>query len=101
MEFTQQDMAAIVPRFKRHVDLICLVDRVDGLRHIPETNSGFSTPDSSFTVCYHLLVHRHVSPNTSKLALEANATGVIWTRFDGVEGRAALGIRIVMIILSR
>lgn len=100
LEFTQQDMAAIVPRFKRHVDLICLVDRVDGFRHIPKTNSNFSTPDSSF-YRYHLLVQRHVGPNTSKLSLEANATGVVRTRFDRVKGRAALGIRIMMIILSR
>lgn len=39
-KFPKQTMAAIVPGFERRIDLVCLVDCVDGSLHIPKTGHG-------------------------------------------------------------
>lgn len=48
----------------------------------------------------HLLIQSDVVPDPAEFSLEANPAGVVRTRVDGIEGRTALGIRIVMVVLA-
>lgn len=47
----------------------------------------------------NLLLNRHVVADTAPFALESNARGVVWSRGRGVEGRAALRIGVVVVVL--
>lgn len=76
----EQDVRAVVPDRDRGVDLVGLVDGRDRLGHVPE------------------VLDRDVVPDAAELALETQAPGVEGTRVDRVEGRAALRVRVVVVV---
>ena len=47
-----------------------------------------------------LLLDGHIVAQAAKLALEADAFGVVWRGQARVEGRAALGVGVVVVILT-
>lgn len=93
-------MSAIVPGRKGLVDLVCLVNGIDGLLDVPETRRTFV----SRRICEqgfvsYLLVNGNVVANAAELPLYTDAGWIIWAGLDGVEWRAALRVCVVVIVL--
>lgn len=74
-------MTAIIPSLDGLVDLVRLVDLVDGLLHLPE------------------VLRRHVLPDAAELALDGDAPRVVRGGGKRVEGRAALWVRVVVVVV--
>lgn len=60
-ELVEQEVATVVPDLDRLVEFVGLVDRVDGLFHLPQVLRG------------------DIVASATELSLEANATGIEWT----------------------
>ncbi|KAI6804565.1 hypothetical protein KC361_g8 [Hortaea werneckii] len=81
-QLPQQHMAAIIPRLQRLVNLVRLINRIDGRLHVPEMVDG------------------DIVPRPAELALEADAAGIVGARGRGVEGGPALWVRVVVVVVE-
>ena len=75
-------MAAIIPCLNGGVNLIRLVDSIDGRLVVPEMFDGYIATDAA------------------KFTLEANPAGIVGARGCGIEGGATLWIGVMMIVLG-
>jgi hypothetical protein len=100
LQLTKQEMAAVVPSVDSRIDFVGLVDGIDSSLVVPEAMfDQWMLLDCSGRK--NSLLDRDIVSDASKFALEANTGLVIGDRVDGVEGGAALGIGVVVVILKQ
>lgn len=75
-------MPPIIPRRERLVNLVRLINSINRRLHVPEVVDG------------------DVIPGPAELALEADTAGVVGARGGGVEGRPALRVRVVVVVVE-
>jgi hypothetical protein len=63
-QLTEESMASVVPGFQRGVDLVRLIDGVDGFLHFPE------------------MFRADVVSNAAELSLDADSGWIVWRGLD-------------------
>lgn len=90
------------------VDFVGLVDGVDGLLDVPEAGGGcqceglfwYGGWGFGYRAFGDLLVDGCVLSETAEFALDGDAAWVVGSGLDGVEGRSALGVGVVVVVVE-
>lgn len=82
LELGEEDVAAVVPCLDGDVDLVGLIDGVDGGLVIPEVFDGY------------------IGAYPTEFTLEPNPGRIVGARGGGIKGRATLWVRVVVVILG-
>lgn len=94
-------MAAVIPDVDGFIDLVGLVDAVDCFLVVPEAGlDQQNTQAIRMRSGENKLFNGDVVAKSAEFSLDANSGGVVGARLDRVEGAAALGVGVVMVVLD-
>lgn len=100
----ENDVGAVVVGVEVDVDLVGLVDGVDGRLDVPQAvvlgaiRQPLALRPGVGREWKNLLVDGDVMPDTAELALEANSAAVVRGRLDRVEWGAALRVGVMVVV---